>query len=254
GAEWPLRGAGHGPWIMGRTLPGKIVYRVDDHSPMTRPDLYPVSGRSHRLPGKRQGVMMTSPIVVFDLDGVLLDFESAWAQCAAWELGRPVRKVSEAYDLQERFALSAREWHRVWTAFHRDAWWERVPTHDSAWDTVCALEDRGASIWAVTNVEARWSEARAISLGGLIPSGRIVCMGEDASPHDRAEMLNDLGAQAFVDDQSPNVNAAVGAVAVPVLLHRNYREMDPPAHGVTVIDDLGDFPETLHGLISRLSA
>jgi hypothetical protein len=43
-------------------------------------------------------------------------------------------------------------------------------------------------------------------------------------------------------------------VAVPVLLHRNYREMEPPAHGVTVIDHLGDFPETLRGLIARLPA
>jgi phosphoglycolate phosphatase-like HAD superfamily hydrolase len=195
-----------------------------------------------------------NPIVVFDLDGVLLDFESAWAQCASWELGRPIRKVSDAYDLQERYALSHREHRRVWSAFHRDAWWERVPTHDSAWDAVCALEGRGASIWAVTNVNAQWVHARAVSLGGLIPSGRIVCLGEDASPGDRAEILTGLSAQAFVDDQASNVNAAVGAVAVPVLLHRNYREMEPPAHGVTVIDHLGDFPETLRGLIARLPA
>lgn len=195
-----------------------------------------------------------NPIAVFDLDGVLLDFESAWVQCASWELGRPIQKVSDAYDLQERYALSSREHRRAWSAFHRDAWWERVPTHDSAWDAVRVLEDRGASIWAVTNVEARWSEARAISLGGLIPLGRIICLGEDASPGDRSEMLTELGAQAFVDDQASNVNAAVGAVAVPVLLHRNYREMEPPAHGVTVIDHLGDFPETLRGLIARSPA
>ncbi|WP_437559559.1 HAD family hydrolase [Acidithiobacillus sulfuriphilus] len=192
-----------------------------------------------------------NPIVVFDLDGVLLDFESAWARCASRELGRPVRKVSDAYDLQDRYALSSREYHRARQALHRGSWWERIPAHESARDVVCAVEASGASVWAVTNIDARWIRARAISLGGLIPFGRIICLGEDASPHDRAEILDDLHAQAFVDDQSPNANAAVGIVAAPVLLHRGYQGLEPPAHGVTVIDDLRDFPETLRGFLTR---
>ncbi|QQD71567.1 HAD family hydrolase [Acidithiobacillus ferrivorans] len=189
-----------------------------------------------------------NPIVVFDLDGVLLDFAASWAQCASWELGRPIQKVSDAYDLQERFALSARECHRVWFAFHRDTWWERVPSHDSAWDAVCNVEAAGASIWAVTNVDTQWVHARAISLGGLIPSGRIICLGEHASAHHRAGILEDLRAQAFVDDQAVNVNAAVGIIAAPVLLHRGYQGQEEPAHGVTVIDDLLDFPVVIESL------
>lgn len=188
------------------------------------------------------------PIVVFDLDGVLLDFAASWAQCASWKLGRPIQKVSDAYDLQERYALSARECHRVWSAFHRDTWWERVPSHDSAWDTVCNVEAAGGSIWAVTNVDAHWVHARAISLGGLIPSGRIICLGEDASAHHRAEILEALHAQAFVDDQVANVNAAVGIIAAPVLLHQSYQGQEEPAHGVTVIDDLLDFPVVIESL------
>jgi len=189
-----------------------------------------------------------NPIVVFDLDGVLLDFESAWAQCASWELRRPIQKISDAYDLQERFALSAREYHRVWCAFHRDTWWERVPSHDSAWDAVCNVEAAGASIWAVTNVDAQWVHARAISLGGLIPSGRIICLGEHASAHDRAEILEALHAQAFIDDQAANVNAVAGIIAAPVFLHRGYHGQEEPVHGVTVIDDLLDFPVVIESL------
>ncbi|WP_414041201.1 hypothetical protein ACJU26_03750 [Acidithiobacillus sp. M4-SHS-6] len=190
-----------------------------------------------------------NPIVVFDLDGVLLDFAASWAQCASWELGRPIQKVSDAYGLQERYALSARECHRVWSAFHRDAWWERVPSHDSAWDTVCNVEAAGASVWAVTNVDAHWVHARAISLGGLIPSGRIICLGEDASAHHRVEILEALHAQAFVDDQVANVNAAVGIVAAPVLLYQGYQGQEEPAHGVTVIDDLLDFPVVIDSML-----
>lgn len=195
-----------------------------------------------------------NPIVVFDLDGVLLDFEFAWAQCASWELGRPIQKVSEAYDLQERYALSSREYHRVWYAFHRDAWWERVPSYDSAWDTVCNVEAAGASIWAVTNVNAQWVHARAISLGGLIPSGRIICLGEDASAHDRAEILEALHAQAFIDDQAANVNAAAGIIAAPIFLHRGYHGQEEPTHSVTVIDDLLDFPVVIDSLFKAARA
>ena len=189
-----------------------------------------------------------NPIVVFDLDGVLLDFATSWAQCASWELGRPIQKVSDAYDLQERFALSAREYHRVRSAFHRYAWWERVPTHDSAWDTVCNLEAVGASVWAVTNVDAQWVHARAISLGGLIPDDRILCLGENATANDRVEALKSLRAPAFVDDQVANVNAAIGIIAAPVLLHQGYQGQEEPAHGVTVIDDLLDFPVVIESL------
>jgi FMN phosphatase YigB (HAD superfamily) len=191
---------------------------------------------------------MMNPIVVFDLDGVLLDFESAWAQCAAWDLAGPIRKVSDAYDLQERYALSSREYRRVWQAFHRSSWWERVQTCTSAWDTICNVEAAGASIWAVTNVNAQWVHARAISLGGLIPSGRIICLGEHASAHHRAEILETLHAQAFIDDRVANANAAVGIIAAPVLLHHGYQGQEEPAHGVTVIDDLLDFPVVIDSL------
>ena len=133
---------------------------------------------------------------IFDLDGVLLDFATSWAQCASWELGRPIQKVSDAYDLQERFALSAREYHRVRSAFHRYAWWERVPT----------------------------------------------------TANDRVEALKSLRAQAFIDDQPANVNAAACIVAAPVLLHQNYQGQEEPAHGVTVIDHLLDFPLVIEPL------
>jgi len=189
-----------------------------------------------------------NPMVVFGLDGVLLDFAASWAQCASWELGRPIQKVSDAYDLQERYALSSLEYRRVWEAFHRGAWWERVPTCTSAWDTICNVEAAGASIWAVTNADAQWVHARAISLGGLIPSGRIICLGEHASAHDRVEILEALHTQAFIDDQAANVNAVAGIIAAPVFLHRGYHGQEEPAHGVTVIDDLLDFPVVIDSL------
>ena len=62
------------------------------------------------------------------------------------------------------------------------------------------------------------------------------------------KILEALHAQAFVDDQAANVNAAAGIIAAPVFLHRGYQGHEEPAHGVTVIDDLLDFPVVVEPL------
>jgi FMN phosphatase YigB (HAD superfamily) len=151
---------------------------------------------------------MANPIVVFDLDGVLLDFESAWHRCAEWTLNREVKRLCNDYPLADRFGLSSQEVRRVWETFHQENWWDRVPLYDEAWEVVEELERMGASLWAVTNVDACHHQSRAISLQGLIPSGRIVTLGEHASPEDRVGILRDLGASAFADDRMDHVKAA----------------------------------------------
>jgi hypothetical protein len=193
---------------------------------------------------------MANPIVVFDLDGVLLDFESAWRQCAEWTLRREIALLCDDYPLTDRFGLSNREVCRVWDAFHRENWWDRVPLYDEAWETVEEFERMGASLWAVTNVDACHHRSRAISLQGLIPSSRIVTLGEHASPEDRVGIIRDLGATAFADDRTDHVNAAQPYVPCAVLVNRGYRGLDEPDHGVTVIDDLRDFPEIISGILA----
>ncbi len=192
---------------------------------------------------------MSAPIVALDLDGVLLDFESTWRRCAEWTLRRSVVAICDDYPLEDRFCLSRREIDRVWDAFHRDGWWERISLYGDAWDTVEHLEDLGCSLWAVTNVDARHLHARAVSLEGIIPSGRIITLGPEATPAQRANVLRDLGASAFLDDRSDHVNAALPYVPISVLMHRGYRGMPEPEPGVTVIDDLRDFPVVLENFL-----
>jgi len=125
---------------------------------------------------------MANPIVVFDLDGVLLDFESAWHRCAEWTLNREVKRLCNDYPLADRFGLSSKEVRRVWETFHQENWWDRVPLYDEAWEVVEELERMGASLWAVTNVDACHHQSRAISLQGLIPSGRLVTKSAAQAP------------------------------------------------------------------------
>ncbi len=153
--------------------------------------------------------------MVFDLDGVLLDFERAWALCASWTLARELRPLCDAYHLVDRYQLSKRECDRVWDVFHAD-WWDRVPVYEGAWEVITSLESAGATVWAVTNVDAMHHESRALSLQGLIPQARILCLGARGTPSERVEVLRSLRARAFLDDQTPNTNAAAEDGSVPV--------------------------------------
>ena len=192
---------------------------------------------------------MMAPVVVLDLDEVLLDFGSAWQQCAERTLCRPVQAITDDYALENRFGLSLREVSKVWDVFHKENYWERVSLYENAWDLVESLEGMGCSLWAVTNVDSRHLNARVVSLQGMIPSGRIVTLGQEATAMDRLRVLRDLRAIAFLDDRPDNVNAAVGHVPNPVLIDRGYTDMPEPLAGVSVIDDLQDFAEVLLPLL-----
>jgi FMN phosphatase YigB (HAD superfamily) len=193
---------------------------------------------------------MRSPIVALDLDGVLLDFDSAWHECAEWTLCREVPQITDAYALRDRYGLRPREIDQVWKTFHRDGWWERVPMYEHAWDLIESLEAAGCSLWAVTNVDARHLDARAISLQGTIPYGRIVALGHHAGPEDRIRVLRDLKASAFLDDRSDHANAAAPHVATTALIDRGYSDLPAVEHGVVVIDDIRDFAEIIDRMLA----
>ncbi|MDA8153119.1 MAG: hypothetical protein M0003_10470 [Acidithiobacillus sp.] len=189
-------------------------------------------------------------IAVLDVDGILTDFDAHWRQCAEHLLGRILPQVSRGHSMRVRYALTREECDAVWRAYHADEW-HRLPLYPHTADLVHALEDLGCTIWAVTSIDERHRAARAESLAGLIPAGRIVCVGHAALAGAKADVLRDLGAVAFLDDHPANANAALGAVSLPVLLDRGYEGLDAPEYGVTVIDDAMDFPVLVEQLLKR---
>jgi hypothetical protein len=149
-----------------------------------------------------------------------------------------------------RYGLSNKEMDAVWRVFHEDRWAD-LPLYDHASELVLALEDLGCMVWAVTSIDVQHRAARAESLAGLIPAGRIVCVGHAAPASAKTDVLRDLGAVAFLDDHPANANAALGLVSLPVLLDRGYHGLEAPEYGVTVIDDVMDFPVLVEQLLRR---
>ncbi|MDA8152032.1 MAG: hypothetical protein ACYCVT_07195 [Acidithiobacillus ferrooxidans] len=194
--------------------------------------------------------MNASSVVALDVDGVLGDFETHWRECAEEVLCRSMLKVNEQHSMGLRYGLSNKEVDAVWRVFHEDRWAD-LPLYDHASELVLALEDLGCTVWAVTMINERHEAARAESLGGLIPAGRIVCVGDNAPASAKVAVLRDLGAVAFLEDHPANANAALGTVSLSVLLDRGYHGLDAPEYGVTVIDDPMDFPVLVESLLKR---
>ena len=194
--------------------------------------------------------------VAVDVDGVLGDFETHWRACAEELLGCSMLKVNEQHSMGSRYGLTKKEVDAVWRAFHATEWGS-MPLYDHASELVLALEDLGCTVWAVTSIDVQHRADRAESLAGLIPAGRIVCVGHAAPASAKATVLRDMGANAgcqpvaFLDDHPANANAAIDAVGLPVLLDRGYHGLEAPEYGVTVIDDPMDFPVLVEQLLKR---
>ena len=194
-------------------------------------------------------------IIALDVDGVLTDFDAHWRQCAEHTLGRAIPQINEDHQLRTRYGLTWQECDAVWRNYHDDEWF-RLPLYNHAADLIYALEDLGCTVWAVTSIDVQHRVARAESLAGLIPSGRIICVGHAAPASAKDNVLRDLGAVAFLDDHPANASRAAASMAVSsvllsVLLDRGYKGLEAPDHGVTVIDDPMDFPVLVEQLLWR---
>ncbi len=191
-------------------------------------------------------------VVALDIDGILLDFEGHWTNCARRILDWPdLKKLNEAYHLHDRYGISKADAHRVWDRFHHKVEWANVPLYDHARDLVYALEDMGCQVWAVTSIRAEFHQARVDSLCGLLPAGRVICVNPHHAPTEKGAALRRIDAVAFLDDLPDNANAALSVVRLSVLLDRCYQGLEAPEYGVTVIDDAMDFPVLVETMLER---
>ncbi|MDD5279534.1 HAD family hydrolase [Acidithiobacillus sp.] len=196
--------------------------------------------------------MITNSVVALDIDGILLDFEGHWTDCARRVLDWPdLKKLNESYQLHDRYGLPKADAHHVWDTFHHEVQWANVPLYDHARDLVYALEDMGCQVWAVTSIRAEFHQARVDSLCGLLPVGRVICVDPHHAPIEKVAALHRIGAVAFLDDHPDNANAAASVVGLSALLDRRYTGLEVPTSDVVVIDDPMDYPVLVETMLRR---
>ncbi len=187
-------------------------------------------------------------VVALDVDNTLLDFDAHWMACAENTLQRPIAKIASPYSLSGRFGTTADETKLIWKSFIADHWMATIPAYPTAAKMIADLLALGASLWAVSSVHTSSYEERCESLRGLIPADRIICIGSPDTHPSKAPVLQEIGAQALLDDLPIHVKDAQAVIEYPVLLDQHYDGFD--ASDITyTVQTHEEFVEFYRGII-----
>jgi phosphoglycolate phosphatase-like HAD superfamily hydrolase len=146
--------------------------------------------------------------IAIDGDGVLLDYNTAYAQAWFKAFGeRLVLKNSACYWPMERWnarRLIGEELEQFRAAFDLD-FWSTIPAIPGALEACERLADRGYTLVCVTALDERFADARAQNLRDMgFPISRVITTRSEingGSP--KAQAIADLQPVAFVDDYAP---------------------------------------------------
>ena len=151
---------------------------------------------------------MNKPIIALDADGVLLDFNSAYA--VVWERAfgtRPAVQDPHAYWAIDRFGLERLEADALahFRGHFDEGFWATVPAIEGAVEACFAMADAGYELVCVSALPTLFAQARLDNLRALgFPIERVLATGHeptDRSP--KAQALDALSPVAFVDDYMP---------------------------------------------------
>lgn len=151
---------------------------------------------------------MSAPCIALDADGVLLDYNLAYADAWRRAFGaRPNERDPNAYWAFDRWDVKRLEGEALahFRSCFNEQFWSTVPALPGAIDACHRLRSAGYRLICVTALDARFERARALNLQSLgFPIERVVATGHevtDRSP--KAEVLSALHPVAFVDDYLP---------------------------------------------------
>lgn len=169
---------------------------------------------------------MPRPTIALDADGVLLDYNLAYA--GAWERAfgvRPRERDPLAYWAMDRWAVERLEGERLrrLAGCFDESFWSSVPAIETALPACQALHDAGYELVCVSAVEPQFAKARLSNLRALgFPIERVVATGDAADGRSpKAAALTELQPAAFVDDYLPYL------AGVPASIHAALVQRSP---------------------------
>jgi hypothetical protein len=144
-------------------------------------------------------VRINQKSAVLDVDGVLLDFLSAFKRVAAVALARPIPCLNRSYDLRSRLGLSQTEIGQVLESMNNhDHGWKGMPAFPGAANAVSRLRSHGYDIHLVTAIpeSLRGLRLACLEANGIVPDS-IHCAGHHAAS--KSEIIQKLAPVMFVD-------------------------------------------------------
>jgi phosphoglycolate phosphatase-like HAD superfamily hydrolase len=151
---------------------------------------------------------LANKLIVLDADGVLLDYNLAYA--SAWKRAfgsYPQLKNHNAYWARDRWAVRQLEGDSLSTfrTVFDDSFWSTIPAIKGALDACHALSQIGYELICVTALPQKFQPARLRNLFQLgFPIETVLTVDHSESTlSPKAEIINSLKPVVFVDDFLP---------------------------------------------------
>lgn len=168
------------------------------------------------MPGRR-------PLIALDADGVLLDFNLAYAHAWARTFGQlPRERDPAAYWPMDRWhveRLDATGRAQFRAAFDR-RFWATVPAMPGAVRACHRLKDAGFELVCVSALDFQFQADRLRNLNDCgFPIDRVIATGNEISERSpKAEAIAELAPVAFVDDYLPYLRGLPSTVHTALIL------------------------------------
>ncbi len=202
---------------------------------------------------------MTRGIIALDADGVLLDYNLAYA--SAWERAfgvYPKEKDPDAYWAIDRWEvehLSGARLDQLRASFD-EAFWESVPAMEGAVQACHALQAAGFDLVCVTALPERHAAARQSNLRQLgFPINTVIATDNAVTGKSpKADALHKLRPVAFVDDFLPYMAGVHADIHKALILRAINGSPNLGEHMQTVASTHGDLLTFAQWWIQRSTA
>jgi phosphoglycolate phosphatase-like HAD superfamily hydrolase len=176
---------------------------------------------------------LANSLIALDVDGVLLDYNLAYASAWARAFGSyPKLKNHNAYWAKDRWSVEQLEGDSLSTfrAVFDESFWSTIPAIKGALEACHTLSQAGYELICVTALSSKYQSARLQNLVHLgFPVETVLTVDHSESTvSPKAEIINLMKPLAFVDDYLPYISG------VHVDIHRALITREPemsPNHG-----------------------
>lgn len=192
---------------------------------------------------------MKNPIIALDADGVLLNYNAAYAKVWQRVFGvHPEERDPNAYWAMDRWSVKKLE-GTLLAQLHAgfdQGFWSTIPAIESALEACLALNDDGYTLVCVSALEPQFENARLRNLRELgFPIERVLATGRSTPGRNpKAQAVSHLQAIALVDDYLPNLMGLKPGVHAALIVRQpnGSPNVGPELFAVASIHShLGDF-------------
>lgn len=194
------------------------------------------------------------PIIAIDADGVMLDYNAAFAVVFEKAFGRKLELVdAAAFHATNQWGLAAmspEEKSAFYEAADQHGIWRSMPAFPGAVQAVQKLHDMGYEMVCVTSMPTEHGPDRLANLKALgFPIERVIATHRHGNENPKKAPIEELAPVFFIDDLLKNFEGIQAPGTKLVYLDRGYSDAPNARHGAirrdVTVSSLENFVEAV---------